>query len=108
MAAVASIPASSGGRTDSRWIIGRGVDLSLVIGSAGAGYLYLALFAVAHVPLSWLWWVWSVGFDGTHIFGTASRTFFDRGARQRERRLFYGSAAVFFSLGPLMVLAGLK
>jgi len=108
MAAATSTPALPGGRTDSRWIIGRGVDLSLVIGSAAAGYVYLLLFAAAHAPMSWLWWIWSVGFDGTHIFGTASRTFFDREARARDRKLLYGSAALFFSLGPLMVLAGWK
>src|SRR5581483_9156532 len=108
MAAVASTPVLPGGRIDSRWIIGRGVDLALVIGSAAAGYLYVALFAAAHAPLSWLWWVWSVGFDGTHIFGTASRTFFDREARVRDRKLLIGSVVVFFSLGPLMVLAGWK
>src|SRR5215475_15641832 len=102
MAAAASTPALPGGRTDSRWIIGKSVDLSLVIGSAAAGYLYLLLFAAVHVPMSWLWWVWSIGFDGTHIFGTASRTFFDQEARARNGRLFYGSLAVFFSLGPLM------
>jgi hypothetical protein len=108
MAAVASTPVLPGGRTDSRWIIGRGVDLSLVIGSSAAGYLYLLLFTALHVPMSWLWWIWSVGFDGTHIFATASRTFFDREARARDRKLLFGSAAVFFSLGPLMVLAGWK
>jgi hypothetical protein len=108
MAAIATAPAWHGGRIDSRWIIGRGVDLSLVIGSAAAGYIYLLLFAAANAPMSWMWWVWSVGFDGTHIFGTASRTFFDRDARARDRKLLWGSAAVFFSIGPLMVLAGLK
>lgn len=108
MAAIASAPAWHSGRIDSRWIIGRGVDLSLVIGSAAAGYLYLFLFAALGAPMSWMWWVWSVGFDGTHIFATASRTFFDRDARARDRKLLWGSAAVFFSLGPLMVLAGLK
>ncbi|HUB34450.1 MAG TPA: hypothetical protein VMA31_15535 [Bryobacteraceae bacterium] len=109
MAAVATptaLPLSK--RFDHRWIIGRGVDLSLIIGSAAAGYLYLLLFAAVHVPMTWLWWVWSIGFDGTHIFGTASRTFFDHEARARNSRLFYGSLAVFFSLGPLMVLAGMK
>jgi hypothetical protein len=79
-----------------------------VIGSAAVGYLYILLFAAVHVPMSWLWWVWSVGFDGTHIFATASRTFFDTAARARHRKLLFGSAAVFFSVGPLMVLAGLK
>lgn len=95
-------------RAESRWIIGRGVDLSLVIGSGLAGYLYLALYAVLHLPSSFLWWFWSLGFDGTHIFGTASRTFFDREARGRHRTLFFGSLAFFFLLGPAMVLAGGK
>ena len=61
-----------------------------------------------HVPISLLWWFWSVGFDGTHIFATASRTFFDREARARQSKLLYGSLIFFFALGPAMVLAGLK
>ncbi len=93
---------------DSRWIIGRGVDLSLVIGSGAAGYLFLLLYTALHVPASFLWWFWSLGFDGTHIFGTASRTFFDKEARARTPRLLFGSLIFFFSLGPLMVLAGAK
>lgn len=105
MAAIAQpIPTS----TESRWIIGRGVDLSLVIGSGFAGYFYLLLFVVLHVPMSFMWWFWSLGFDGTHIFGTASRTFFDKEARMRHRALLYGSLIFFFSLGPIMVLAGGK
>jgi hypothetical protein len=80
------------------------VDLSLVIGSAVAGYGYLLLYAGFHVPITWLWWFWSVGFDGTHIFATASRTFFDSEARVRDRKLLFGSLAAFFALGPLMVL----
>ncbi len=91
-----------------RWIIGRGVDLSLVIGSGLAGYVYLLLYAAFHLPASFLWWFWSLGFDGTHIFGTASRTFFDREARRRDRGLLFGSLAFFFLLGPVMVLAGMK
>jgi hypothetical protein len=106
MAAAATIAAPSGARPASRWIIGRGVDLWLVIGSALAGYVYLLLYTAFHVPISLLWWFWSVGFDGTHIFGTASRTFFDRDARARHGKLLYGSLIVFFSIGPLMVLAG--
>src|SRR6266545_2800269 len=84
----------------SRWIINRGVDLSLVIGSSLAGYVYLGLNLLLGVPISTLWWFWSVGFDGTHIFGMASRTFFDREARLRNRRLLFGSLAFFFALGP--------
>jgi hypothetical protein len=108
MAAIATTPAPSGAGLRSPWIVSRGVDLSLVIGSGIAGYVYLVLFTVVHVPMSWLWWVWSLGFDGTHIFGTASRTFCDREARARHSRLLYGSLIFFFALGPVMVLVGWK
>ncbi|HKE22936.1 MAG TPA: hypothetical protein VKB88_11140 [Bryobacteraceae bacterium] len=108
MAATAVIPGPPSAGLRARWIVNRPVDLSLVIGSGAAGYLYLVLFTVVHVPMSWLWWVWSLGFDGTHIFGTASRTFFDREARARHPRLLFGSLLFFFALGPAMILAGWK
>src|ERR1041385_5290957 len=95
-------------RFTSRWIISRRVDLSLITGSSLVGYIYLLLFTVLHVPITWLWWFWSVGFDGTHIFGTASRTFFDSEARARHPQLLYGSLLLFFAIGPVMVLAGAK
>jgi hypothetical protein len=84
------------------------MDLSLVIGSGVAGYVYLLLYTALHLPASFLWWFWSLTFDGTHIFGTASRTFFDREARTRYPWLLFGSLAFFFSLGPAMVLLGWK
>jgi len=95
-------------RLTYRWIITRGIDLAFVIGSALAGYAYLVANVALHVPISLLWWFWSVGFDGTHIFGTASRTFFDREARHRRRALLFGSTAFFFALGPVLVLLGGK
>src|SRR5271157_1193655 len=109
MAAAASVSAPpTGARLESRWIVSRGVDLGLVIGSCAAGYAYLVAFVALHVPVSLLWWIWSLGFDGTHIFATASRTFFDSEARAKYPRLLYGSLIFFFALGPAMVLAGLK
>lgn len=95
-------------RIAPRWIIGRGIDLSFLIGSGLAGYVYLFLFAVMHAPASVLWWFWSLGFDGTHIFATASRTFFDKESRTLHRGLLFGSLAFFFALGPALVLAGLQ
>src|SRR5215813_12531067 len=103
MAAAAPTAASVHPRLASSWIIGRGVDGVFVVGSALAGYIYLLLYTALHVPIGPLWWFWSVGFDGTHIFATASRTYFDREARARNARLFYGSLAVFFAAGPLMI-----
>ena len=108
MAAAAIPEAYPARRFASRWIIARPVDLSLVIGSALAGYAYLLLYTAAGVPISLLWWFWSLGFDGTHIFATASRTFFDSESRARNPRLLFGSLLFFFSLGPAMVLAGAK
>ncbi|MDX1984997.1 MAG: hypothetical protein SFV51_32295 [Bryobacteraceae bacterium] len=90
------------------WIISRPVDLTLVIGSALAGYFYLLLNVTFAVPITYLWWFWSVGFDGTHIFATVSRTYLDREERRRNGPLLWGSLIAFFSLGPLMVLAGWK
>ncbi len=90
------------------WIISPRVDLTLIIGSALAGYLYIVLNVALAVPITYLWWFWSVGFDGTHIFATVSRTYLDRQERERNPLLLWGSLAVFFSLGPLMVLAGWK
>jgi hypothetical protein len=95
-------------RWGRRWIISPRVDLVFVIGSVLAGYAYLVANVALRVPISLLWWFWSVGFDGTHIFGMASRTFFDSEARQRSRALLFGSAAFFFALGPAMVLLGGK
>ncbi len=85
-------------RAGTRWILG----------SSLAGYVYLFLNLVLHVPISYLWWFWSVGLDGTHIFATASRTYFDREARARNRTLLFGSLLFFFALGPVMVLCGAK
>jgi hypothetical protein len=95
-------------RLAHRWIITPGIDLAFLIGSALAGYAYLVANVALHIPISLLWWFWSVGFDGTHIFGTASRTFFDSEARHRRRALLFGSAAFFFALGPVLVLLGGK
>ncbi|MBI3208525.1 MAG: hypothetical protein HYZ37_06445 [Candidatus Solibacter usitatus] len=92
----------------SKWIIGRRADLALILGSPLAGYLYLILNVAFQLPFSWLWWVWSVGFDGTHIFAMATRTYLDAGERRKRGTLLWGSLLVFFSVGPLMVLAGLK
>jgi hypothetical protein len=99
----ATLPATA---PRTRWIISRPVDLALVIGSSIAGYIYLALYLVFHLPISYLWWFWSIGFDGTHIFATAARTYFDREARMRNRKLFFGSLAFFFSIGPALALLG--
>ncbi len=100
MAAAALATAPSGALNAPRWIIGRGVDLALVIGSALAGYLYLILYAGFHVPISLLWWFWSVGFDGTHIFATASRTLFRFRSAPAQSRALLRQPGFFLLPGP--------
>lgn len=104
MAAAVSVPIPA--RT--RWIAGRNVDLAFVSGSSLAGFFYIFLYSACHIPISYLWWFWSVGFDGTHIFATASRTYFDPAARRKDAPLLFGSAAILFALGPALVLLGAK
>jgi hypothetical protein len=49
--------------------------------------------------------VWAILIDAPHVFGTFSRTYFDRTERKNRARLLWGSL-LFFAIGPLMVLAG--
>src|SRR5690348_13422185 len=89
-------------RTDAapwRWIISAQDDLLWFIGSAIASYALLAFMLLGGSPIAVIIF-WAVGFDGTHVFGTMSRTYFDTEERQRRARLLWGSLA-FFAVGPV-------
>jgi hypothetical protein len=73
-----------------------------------AGYLFLALKIGADMPMPIIFWIWSIGFDGPHIFGTVSRTYLDREERQKRGRLLFGSMLFFFSIGPIFFLLKLR
>jgi hypothetical protein len=49
---------------------------------------------------------WAIFVDAPHVFGTFSRTYFDREERKNRPRLQWGSL-LFFVAGPVMVLTGL-
>jgi hypothetical protein len=106
MASVAVAP-----RRDERrliaegWIINRRDDLVWFIGSVIASYAFLLANLAIGVSLAVLTWIWALGFDGPHVFGTVSRTYADREERKSRARLLYGSLLLFL-LGPTMVLAG--
>lgn len=93
---------------NARWIIDRRHDLLLFIGSALLGYLFIGLNIGLGVPMLILFWIWSVGFDGPHVFGTVSRTYLDREERRNRGLLLFGSLVFFFSFGPILILLGLK
>jgi hypothetical protein len=105
----ATLNAPSGARTSAlsvRWIIGARDDLVWFIGSVVSSYALFALYVGGIVPLVPMVAAWAILIDAPHVFGTFSRTYFDREERRARSRLLWGSLA-FFAVGPLMVLAGL-
>src|SRR5437764_14698640 len=88
-----------------RWLISARDDLIWFIGSVASSYLLFALYVAGLVPPLPLVLAWAVLIDAPHVFGTFSRTYFDRAERQARPRLLCGSLA-FFVVAPLMVLAG--
>jgi hypothetical protein len=89
-----------------RWIIGAREDLVWFIGSVASSYLLFGLYVAGALPLFPMLLVWAVFIDAPHVFGTFSRTYFDREERRARPRLLWGSL-LFFVVGPVMVLAHL-
>src|SRR6185312_6992278 len=88
-----------------RWIISARDDLVWLIGSVASSYLLLVLYVKGVLPLVPMVAFWAILIDAPHVFGTFSRTYFDRTERQNRARLLWGSL-LFFAIGPLMVFAG--
>lgn len=88
-----------------RWIISAQDDLVWFIGSVVTSYALLALYVAGILPLIPMVVAWAILIDAPHVFGTFSRTYFDREERRARKRLLWGSL-LFFAIGPVMVLAG--
>jgi len=88
-----------------RWIISARDDLVWFIGSVVTSYALLVLYVTGILPLIPMAALWAIFIDAPHVFGTFSRTYFDRTERQTRGRLLWGSL-LFFVIGPLMVLIG--
>jgi hypothetical protein len=88
-----------------RWIIGARDDLVWFIGSVVSSYALLFLYVSGIVPLLPMVALWAILIDAPHVFGTFSRTYFDRTERKNRARLLWGSL-LFFAIGPVLVLAG--
>lgn len=89
-----------------RWIISAREDLVWFIGSVAASYLLLVLYATGVLPLIPMVAGWAILIDAPHVFGTFSRTYFDRAEWKTRKRLLLGSL-LFFIVGPVLVLVGL-
>src|ERR1044071_3393762 len=88
-----------------RWIISARDDLVWFIGSVVSSYILLFLYITGLVPLIPMVALWAILIDAPHVFGTFSRTYFDRTERKNRARLLWGSL-LFFAIGPVLVLAG--
>jgi hypothetical protein len=88
-----------------RWIINGRDDLVWFIGSVLSSYALLLLYIKGFVPLVPMVALWAILIDAPHVFGTFSRTYFDRTERRNRARLLWGSL-LFFAVGPLMVYLG--
>jgi hypothetical protein len=88
-----------------RWIISAHDDLVWFVGSVLSSYVLFALYVSGLLPLIPMVAAWAILIDAPHVFGTLSRTYFDRTERRTRARLLWGSL-LFFAVGPVMVLAG--
>src|SRR5947208_12371893 len=88
-----------------RWIINAREDLIWFIGSVASSYLLLILYITDVLPLIPMVAGWAILIDAPHVFGTLSRTYFDKSEWRTRKRLILGSL-VFFIIGPVMVLFG--
>src|SRR5712691_13122766 len=88
-----------------RWIISAREDLVWFIGSVASSYALLILYTSGIVTLIPMVALWAILIDAPHVFGTFSRTYFDRTERRNRGRLLWGSL-LFFAIGPIMVYAG--
>lgn len=90
------------------WIINRREDLVWFIASVITSYAFLAanlILVKLGLSVMIMTWIWALGFDGPHVFGTISRTYADSEERRKRAKLYYGTLGLFL-LGPAMVLAG--
>ena len=91
--------------TANLWIRGPVFDLSLVTGGAFFTLVMALLVFQAPQLLPVFFWVWVVGFEGSHFWATFTRTYFDADFRRENKALLYGSL-VFFAFPALALYAG--
>ena len=107
MAATAEIiaPKTETRAISLRWIVSAQDDLIWFIGSVASSYALFVLYLSGVLPLLPMVALWAILIDAPHVFGTFSRTYFDRTERHNRARLLWGSL-LFFLIGPTLVLLG--
>jgi|GEM_PF-168004 len=85
----------SGSPFTPRWIISRNDDLIYLIGSVGVSAAFIFATFVLKIDPMLLWWLWALVLDGPHVWGTATRTYFDKVEIKNRSRLLLGSLSWF-------------
>src|SRR6185295_9457656 len=104
-AASQTITETRSGAISMRWIINAREDLIWFVGSVASSYALLILYVTGVLPLIPMVAGWAILIDAPHVFGTFSRTYFDRSEWKNRKRLMLGSL-LFFIVGPVLVLLG--
>lgn len=88
--------------TKNIWVRNSKFDLSLI--SGGAIISFTIVFILLHKPLyiPLFFWIWISLFEGTHIWATISRTYFDKEFALNNKRLLLTSL-IFFII-PYIIL----
>lgn len=93
----------SGSGDSFRWITARNYDLLWYIGASLTGYFLIYLNLGLGMPAILLFWLWILLLDGPHVFGTISRTYFDKEEWRNRKSLLLGSL-LWLVPGPLVLL----
>jgi hypothetical protein len=89
-------------QSSTSWIRGPAFDLAFVFGGAVLTLLVAALGIREPRLLPLLFWIWIVGFEGSHFWATFSRTYIDTKYRTENKSVLLGSL-IFFIL-PVLTL----
>lgn len=81
--------------TNQIWIRSPRFDLTFVMGGAVLTLLLPLLTWLRPELLPLVFWIWLVGFEGSHFWATFSRTYFDTRFREENPTLLVGSLAFF-------------
>lgn len=82
-------------KTNSLWIMSKKLDLLWIFGGALASLFVLALLLIFPISLLWIYWIWIIIFDNTHLWSTYSRTYFDKKFVKENKSLIWGSLIFF-------------
>lgn len=83
-------------KANSLWIMSKQQDIFWIFGGALASLLVPVILLLFPTSILWLFWIWIIIFDNTHLWSTYSRTYFDKKFVKENRSLIWGSLIYFF------------